>query len=137
MKNPSLASRSALTIFAIGLAILMLLDQMDLETILIMVLPLFCAAVAAALFWRNLSRPWAYSFSTGVASYACYFILDSYLGIFSIPIPRDGKHYRIVGEPGVLVFGTFNIWPFCVFLILVIFLAYLIFRAFCRRSVQR
>ncbi|MFL9878653.1 hypothetical protein PQR63_09685 [Herbaspirillum rhizosphaerae] len=137
MKNPSLASRPALAIFTIGLAILVLLDQMDLEIILIMVFPLCCTAVAAAFFWRNLSRPWAYSFSTGVASYACYFTLDSYLGIFSIPIPQDGAHYRIVGEPGVLVLGTFDIWPFCVFLILFVFLAYLIFRAFSKRAIRR
>ncbi|WP_139347182.1 hypothetical protein [Herbaspirillum sp. VT-16-41] len=105
MKNPSLASISALTIFAIDLGILMLLDQMDLETILIMVHPLFCAAVAAALIWRKLSCPWIYFVSTVVASYACHFILDSYLGIFSKPEPRDGEHYQIVGEPGVLVLG--------------------------------
>ncbi|WP_129587803.1 hypothetical protein [Herbaspirillum robiniae] len=137
MKNSSLASRSALAAFAIGLAILVLLDQMDLEAILIMALPLFCTAVAAAFFGRNLSRPWVYSFSIGVASYACYFILDSYLGIFSIPIPKDGIYHRIVGEPGVLVLGTFNIWPLCVFFISVIFLAYMICRVFTKRAVQR
>ena len=137
MKNSSLATGSALTILTIGLAILMLLDQMGWETMLIMVLPLFCAAVAAALFWRRLSCPWIYFVSTVVASYACYFVLDSSLGIFSIPEPRDGQHYRIVGEPGVLVLGTFSIWPFCLFLMVVIFLAYLIFRVFYRRAVQK
>jgi len=137
MKNPSLASGSALAILTIGLAILMLLDYLEWETMLIMVLPLFCAAVAAVLFWRKLSRPWIYFVSTIVASYACYFILDSSLGIFSLPEPRDGQHYRIVGEPGVLVLDTFSIWPFCPFLMVVIFLAYLIFRVFYRRAVQK
>ncbi|MBP1316406.1 hypothetical protein RJO15_00900 [Herbaspirillum huttiense F1] len=137
MKNPSLASGSALAILTIGLAILVLLDHLEWETMLILVLPLFCAAVAAVLFGRRLSRPRTYFVSTVVASYACYFVLDSSLGIFSIPEPRDGQHYRIVGEPGVLVLGTFSIWPFCLFLMVVIFLAYLIFRVFYRRAVQK
>ncbi|MGP2420461.1 hypothetical protein, partial [Listeria monocytogenes] len=68
MKNPALASGSALAILTIGLAILVLLDHLEWETMLIMVLPLFCAAVAAVLFWRKLSRPWIYFVSTIVAS---------------------------------------------------------------------
>lgn len=98
---------------SVGMVLLLLLSQLDSELPLIGLLPFIPVAVAAVICWHRVRHPWCYVLSLGLAIGIAYVGVDSRLGLFSLPMPTDGQHYRIVadGESSLLVLGTFTLWP--------------------------